>query len=111
MTHAYLINQLYTCAGHLSSIYTPEELDDPVGVAGIVLDEYPLPELMLDEDFNLDNDDGIDGMTFENQVLISMHLIFLFYGKICKTVRFFRFVEALYQVSFVWKINCLERPL
>lgn len=44
-----------------SSMSFPEELDDPLGVARIVLDEYPLPELMLDEDFNFDNDDEIDG--------------------------------------------------
>ncbi|PKA64779.1 hypothetical protein AXF42_Ash016810 [Apostasia shenzhenica] len=48
--------------GQLSSVYTPEELDDPLGVAGIVLDEYPLPELELKEDYeDVDINSGIDG--------------------------------------------------
>ncbi|PKA64761.1 hypothetical protein AXF42_Ash016792 [Apostasia shenzhenica] len=48
--------------GCLSSVHTPEELYDPLGVAGIVLDEYPLPELELKEDYeDVDINSGIDG--------------------------------------------------
>lgn len=69
MMHTYVVKQLYKYAGHLSSLYTPEELDDPVGVAGIVLEEYPLPELKLDDDdpeeFNIGNDDGVNGINSE----------------------------------------------
>lgn len=46
--------------GNLSSFYTAKELDDPLGVSGMVLDEYPLPELKLEDDFCLDNDNIID---------------------------------------------------
>ncbi|XP_020596743.1 uncharacterized protein LOC110036599 [Phalaenopsis equestris] len=37
--------------GRLSSVYAPEELDDPLGVAGLWLEDYyPLPELKLNDD-------------------------------------------------------------
>ncbi|KAL0928800.1 hypothetical protein M5K25_000723 [Dendrobium thyrsiflorum] len=58
---------MYKCAGRLSSLYTLEELDDPLGVAGVVLDDYPLPELpelKLNDDygeFSIYYDAGIDG--------------------------------------------------
>ncbi|KAH0470645.1 hypothetical protein IEQ34_000368 [Dendrobium chrysotoxum] len=68
---------MYKCAGRLSSLYTLEELDDPLGVAGIVLDDYPLPELKLNDDygeFSIDNDAGIDGIC-----LSPLPVDFLFY--------------------------------
>ncbi|KAL0928798.1 hypothetical protein M5K25_000721 [Dendrobium thyrsiflorum] len=57
------LNNSVSVPGRLSSLYTLEELDDPLGVAGIVLDDYPLPELKLDDDygeFSIDYDAGID---------------------------------------------------
>ncbi|KAL0928801.1 hypothetical protein M5K25_000724 [Dendrobium thyrsiflorum] len=59
------LNSSISVPGRLSSLYTLEELDDPLGVAGIVLDDYPLPELKLNDDygeFSIDYDAGIDGM-------------------------------------------------
>ncbi|KAI0531050.1 hypothetical protein KFK09_000600 [Dendrobium nobile] len=59
------LNSSISVTGRLSSLYTPEELDDPLGVAGIVLDDdYPLPELKLNDDygeFRIDNVAVIDG--------------------------------------------------
>ncbi|KAL0928793.1 hypothetical protein M5K25_000716 [Dendrobium thyrsiflorum] len=52
---------MYKCAGRLSSFYTQEELDDPLGVAEIVLDDYPLPELKLNDDYGEFSIAGIDG--------------------------------------------------
>ncbi|PKU83438.1 hypothetical protein MA16_Dca022018 [Dendrobium catenatum] len=37
-------------AGHLTSIYTPEEIEDPLDIDGIGLDEYPLSGLKLKDD-------------------------------------------------------------
>ncbi|KAL0928791.1 hypothetical protein M5K25_000714 [Dendrobium thyrsiflorum] len=61
-TDASDLNSFVSVPGRLSSFYTQEELDDPLGVAEIVLDDYPLPELKLNDDYGEFSIAGIDGI-------------------------------------------------